>query len=500
MHTYDGAIILECTNTFDAIRQRSGIIRPLAPFALNELFVKRNIPSTVFNYVNAWDSSTLVNSIKVWTHKFNVKQPLILCSTLFNDHLLSEGSHIADIVLGLKQLFADSKLIIGGPINLVDYSFDKLLPDAVFQGRSLHLFDQWLDDYNFNEPGTVTTINGIPTYHRESNVVIENPIVPNLYDDYCLTSNDILQFEVRLGCKFNCTFCTFEFRNAKRVNDTNSELLTNFFHSAYTNYGITRFSCVDDTFNEDDNKLETLSLAVKNLTFKPKIVGYNRFDIMMAKPWQAKVLDDCGFIGHYFGIETLHREASKFIRKGIQRDQAFSFLRYLKTNFPHWHTCSGYIVGLPKEPAEHITETHKLIREEKLLDAIIPVDLGLYKIPGNEHNYSDFSKNPEQYGIEILGGDPKDLNWQHSEMDKKTAIILAKRLAIKNIQHGVTTIDPWEALSRDAINSDDMFDGKTYKNRMASHPAELYSEEWYVLSNKFIAQYIQRKINYITNL
>jgi hypothetical protein len=40
MHSYDGAIILECTNTFDTQRQRSGIIRPLAPFALNELFVK----------------------------------------------------------------------------------------------------------------------------------------------------------------------------------------------------------------------------------------------------------------------------------------------------------------------------------------------------------------------------------------------------------------------------------------------------------------------------
>ena len=42
MHSYDGAIILECTNTFDTQRQRSGIIRPLAPFALNELFVKRH--------------------------------------------------------------------------------------------------------------------------------------------------------------------------------------------------------------------------------------------------------------------------------------------------------------------------------------------------------------------------------------------------------------------------------------------------------------------------
>lgn len=500
MHTYDGAIILECTNTFDQQRQRSGIIRPLAPFALNELFVKRNIPSTVINYVNAWSADTLVETLKQWATKNCVKQPLILCSTLFSENLLSADSHVTNIILELKKEFKYLKLILGGPINLIDYSFDTLLPDAVFQGRSLHLFDRWLDYPNDPEPGTVKLINNIPVYHRESNVVVENPIVPALYPDYCLTDNDIVQFEVRLGCKFNCTFCTFEFRNAKRVKDTDSDCLTRFFSDAYNNYGITRFSCVDDTFNEDDTKIETLRSAVSKLNFKPVIVGYNRFDIMMAKPHQVELLDGCGFVGHYFGIETLHREASKFIRKGINRDQAFDFLRYLKDTVPHWHICSGYIVGLPKEPYEHIVETHKLIREERLIDAIIPVDLGLYRIPGNEHNYSDFSNHPERYGITITGGNPKDVDWQHSEMDKHTARILAKSMAAKNIKRGVTTIDPWEAVCRDTLGTDDVFGNKTYKDRMAADPSLMYSPEWHALSNNFVAQYIQRKISYINNL
>lgn len=500
MFNCDGAIILECTNTFGSTRQRSGIIRPLAPFALNELFVKRNIPSTVINYVNAWNTDQLVETVAEWADKSQVACPLVLCSTLFNDKLLSSGSHVSAIVFKLKQHFADLKLIVGGPINLIDYTFDQLLPDAVFQGRSLHLFEQWLDNPDYKEPGTVKVINGIPTYHRESNTVVEDPIVPNLYDDYCLTDKDIVQFEVRLGCKFNCTFCTFEFRNAKRVNDTTSDCLTRFLQAAYDQYGITRFSCVDDTFNEDDRKIDTLEAAVEKLNFRPTIIGYNRFDIMMAKPNQAARLDRCGFVGHYFGIETLHREASKFIRKGVHRDQAFDFLRYLKTTFPHWHTCSGYIIGLPKEPYEHIVETHNMIRQERLLDAVIPVDLGLYKIPGNEHNYSDFSKHPEHYGITVLGGDPKDLEWEHSEMDKRTAKILSKTLAAKNIKGGVTTIDPWEALSRDAIGSEDMFGEKNYKEQMAADPTQLYSPEWYALSNEFVAQYIQRKISYVKNL
>lgn len=500
MLEYDGAIVLECTNTFDENRQRSGIIRPLAPFAINELFVKRNIPSTVINYVNAWDQAALVDILKVWANKNCVTRPLVLCSTLFSENLLSAKSHVSGVILELKKIFPQLKLILGGPINLIDYSFDSLLPDAVFQGRSLHLFEHWLDHPNDPEPNTVKFVNNIPVYHRESNAVVENPIVPKLYPDYCLTHNDIVQFEVRLGCKFNCTFCTFEFRNAKRVNDTDSDCLTAFFADAFNNYGITRFSCVDDTFNEDDTKIETLKSAVNKLNFKPVIVGYNRFDIMMAKPNQAKMLDECGFVGHYFGIETLHREASKFIRKGINRDQALDFLRFLKTTFPHWHMCSGYIVGLPKEPYEHITETHSMIRQERLIDAIIPADLGLYRIPGNEHNYSDFSKHPEHYGITVTGGDPKDLNWQHDHMDKRTAKVLAKSLAAKNIRGGVTTIDPWEALCRDALGSEDMFGNKTYKDRMAADPSLLYSPEWYALSDEFVAQYIQRKISYVKNL
>ena len=499
MRTYDGAIILECTNTFDTGRQRSGIIRPLAPFALNELFVKRNLPSTVINYVNAWEVSDLVESVQTWADKVNAKSPLILCSTLFGIYLLRKDSKVAQVILELKKIFPNSKLVLGGPINLIDYTFDELLPDAVFHGRSLHLFDRWLDHPNDPEPNTMKVIWGIPTYHRESNQVVEDPVVPKLYDDYCLSSNDILQFEVRLGCKFNCTFCNFEFRNAKRVNDTTADCLVEFFKSANT-YGITRFSAADDTFNEDDNKIKTLKHAVEQLNYKPTIVGYNRFDIMMAKPEQASMLDSCGFVGHYFGIETLHREASKLIRKGTYREQAFEFLRYLKTNFPHWHICSGYIIGLPKEPLEHVVETHSMIRQERLLDAIIPESLGLYRIPGNEHNFSDFTKNPEKFGITILGGDPKSLDWVHDEMDKKTAKALAKTMAAKNIRGGVTTIDPWEALSRDAIGSEDMFGPKTYKDRMAADPGQLYSDKWYALSNDHVAQYIQRKISYINNL
>jgi hypothetical protein len=85
-------------------------------------------------------------------------------------------------------------------------------------------------------------------------------------------------------------------------------------------------------------------------------------------------------------------------------------------------------------------------------------------------------------------------------MDKRTAKVLAKTLAAKNIKGGVTTIDPWEAICRDTLGTEDVFGNKTYKDRMAADPSLLYSPEWYALSDNFVAQYIQRKISYVKNL
>ena len=87
-----------------------------------------------------------------------------------------------------------------------------LKPDLIFSGRALHLFEHWIDgDYNLE----ITKIKDLDVVMLKNNDIVEQPIVTKLYQDYCLSEKDILNFETRLGCKFNCTFCSFEFRNAK---------------------------------------------------------------------------------------------------------------------------------------------------------------------------------------------------------------------------------------------------------------------------------------------
>jgi radical SAM superfamily enzyme YgiQ (UPF0313 family) len=473
---FDCAIILDCTNTpllreDLSVRQRMNIIRPLAPFALHEVCIKRSIPSTVINYTEFWNPRNLFESIKKWLAKKSLSKPLILASALFDGVFVTNETTVTETFFDkLKQHYPNTEIIIGGPLTQKKL---KRKPYAVFQGRSLHLFEQWLDG---KEIDTVHRhiVDGVPYFHNRSGAVVEEPIVSNLYDDYCLNNKDIVTFETRLGCKFNCSFCSFEFRNAKSVNDTTAERLHEFFLNAYNIYGITRFSAADDTYNEGDEKLFTLHAATSNLPFKPTIVGYNRFDIMMAKPWQAEVFDECGFHGHFFGIETLHYEASKLIRKGIRKEKAYEFLRYIRDTFPHWWTSSGYIVGLPYEPKQHIKNTFREIAEQNLLKALIPSALSLLK-PDSYYDAqnSDFVRQPEKYGITVLGEQTQGLlAWTHKEMDHLEAKLFADRLAKTN---KIKTFCGWEWTSKESVGYD------------------------LEAADRHISDYIERKIKFLEN-
>jgi hypothetical protein len=437
----DGAVILECTGQKGG-RYWSGVIRPLAPFAVHEVCLRRGLPSTVINYVDFWDPQILADSISSWCAKQGVTQPVLLCSTLFNAHLLHSTSTLAKTVKILKTQF-QLTLIVGGPIIAYEYELDGLQPDLVFSGRALHLFEQWLDDLPISI-NSVSVMNNTEVYRPHNSDIVEQPIVSELYDDYCLTANDILNFETRLGCKFNCTFCSYEFRNAKKVKDTEQQRLYTFLQQAKDRYGITHFSCVDDTFNEDDEKIENLLGAVRQLDYQPTIVGYQRFDVMMAKTEQIAKLDECGFHGHFFGIETLHEQASKVIRKGARKQKAFEVMQHIRDNYPHWHTCSAYIIGLPHEPLSHITEVMQHIAHNKLLSSVQPSPLSLELRPGNELNDALFSKNPESYGITPGKVEHNRYMWSHELCDHATARVFADRMAATNLKNGLERIDPWE--------------------------------------------------------
>lgn len=457
--SFDGAIIFELTNQ----KNNNGplAIRPLGPFALHEVFVERDIPSTVINYVDFWNPEVLAMDILNWCKNNNIKKPLLLGSALFNNRTLDPRMTFGLAVNILKE-HLDCTVILGGPNH--GYAYDSrngktdcgkplLKPDYIFIGRALHLFENWIDGdiaINFED------YDGLKAIKPLTSSVIEKPIISDLYDDYCLQSTDVLNFETRLGCKFNCTFCNFEFRNAKNIEDSSCEALASFFQKAKTEYGITNFSCVDDTFNEDEVKLDNLLNAIRYLDYQPKICGFTRFDLLMAKQHQLEKFDEIGFHGHFFGIETLHPDASKNIRKNTRKKQAYEFLKYIKEHYPHWYIISTYIIGLPGEPLEHAMEVMKHICKHKLVDAISINSLHLEEQTHGSEHASMMVKDPGKFGLEVThksdysGG--TEIFWKHEFADNKSADAFKLRARSYCRKNGLIDESCWDWLISEAVN------------------------------------------------
>lgn len=447
MARFDGALIIELTNTKTSTSIHTDTVRPLGVFGLHETFVKRDIPSTVINYADYWDDKELLESILLWCSKHAVRRPVVACSTLFNTDIFKNNTTMYKVLTELKA-HIDITIAVGGPDN--HFSFDDLKPDVMFLGRTLHLFEHWIDGLPVRQPEIE---NGIPVHRPKDKEIVETPIVSKLYDDYCLMPTDVLNFETRLGCKFNCTFCSFPHRNAKDTQDSDPDALYEFFQTAKDKYGVTHFSCADDTINEDDSKLECLLSAVERLDYTPFIVGFTRFDIIANKPEQIELLDKCGIHAHFWGTETFHPVASKNIKKRLTKEKAFKTMQHVKENYPHWWTAASYITGLPGEPVEHCIETIDEIRKLQLVDSLSIIPLSITYLPGEyDPNASAFSMFPEKYGI-TLKKQERSYTWEHELCDEKTARIVAEKMSSKNVRKGLTNRGPWNHISEKAIGN-----------------------------------------------
>jgi lipoate synthase len=518
-----GVIVLDC-NISRAYSQRNkggpnhyeasvlSTVRPMAPFALHDVCTKLDIPCTVINYVDRWDQEELVDLLVQWCDFRGLDNVMIACSAQFTSDKIVTNPAFRDVILALKSKY-NITLVIGGPVaSAKSNEWTVLKPDVVFQGRSLHLFEDYLKGEI--SPQYVEDVNGIMSCKNHvSGVVREKPLVPTLYDDYCLNEKDIVQFEIRLGCKFNCTFCNFEFRGAKKVHDTETDILHKMFSDAQGKYNVTRFAAADDTVNEEESKVDLLVSATETLSYKPKIVGFMRFDVMQAHPHTAEKLDRAGVVGPYFGIETFHPVAGKYIRKKVNRERALDFLEFLTRQYPHWWVNSGYIIGLPGEPLKYNWGVLKEIRKRKLLDGIIPAALSIWQISGWTENESEMVRNPEKFGLTLTDKLEEDhehpglhfIHWYHEHADYNTSVTYRNKAAPMLAKGGITLLSPWEVLMRDAIGGPDLFNVEE-KNAFKKLASEEYQGSFSRgadindLAILFYKEYIIRKKEYYQKL
>lgn len=375
--------------------------RGVGAFELKKRIKSRGYECDIIDWFTRWSHCDL----KLVIDNFfkGADYPVIAISTPF-DH--KDLEHIGEVIVWARNKYPNIKIIHGGARTFK--SQYQHLADIFFLGRSMQMFDDWLDKKDISK----YKINDKPLIlvNHKFDQNIDNPVLPMIDDGDCLTHRDILGFEVGVGCKFNCTFCNYELRNAKITKLLDPYELKDYFNQAYNKYGIVEYFTSDDTINETDEKLEIIAEAMSGLNFHPRITSFARLDLINSRKRQQELLKQIQFRALFFGIESFNAEAAKTIRKKTGFGNIYETLGYVRDNCPDTFTIGSIIVGLNKDSLESIKSSLDRVVNEKLLTSVQIYTLNIVNANGviDPYYLSDLEKDPKKFGYKIT-----DFNFFH---------------------------------------------------------------------------------------
>jgi hypothetical protein len=252
-------------------------------------------------------------------------------------------------------------------------------------------------------------IDGKETYIVESSSFEEPKMncIKTSWKNRNVLPKEGLPLELARGCIFKCKFCSYPLLGKDKgtylrdPNEIRDELI-----EMWELYGTESYYITDDTFNDDNDKIEALHRVFTSLPFKPKFSAYLRVDLINKYPHQADLLSEMGLIGTYFGIETLQAESAVSIGKGLKPNKVKDRLYWLREQWKNKvNIGAGFILGLPYDTDEYFDELIDwCMEDDNPIQHTSFYPLFLFPRPKG-HNLasytSEFSLNPEVYGYEF---------------------------------------------------------------------------------------------------
>jgi radical SAM superfamily enzyme YgiQ (UPF0313 family) len=229
-----------------------------------------------------------------------------------------------------------------------------------------------------------------------------------------------LPIEISRGCIFSCKFCAFPLNGKKKndyikpINVIHEEFIRN-----YNDYGVTNYVYLDDTHNDNSDKLADLAKVVQSLPFKISFASYLRIDLLRAKPEQYQMLHDGGLVGCFFGIETLNYESAKCIGKGLHPDKVVEELHRFKFVLPQVTTMGGFICGLPYETKESVIKWADQIASPSFPLSTSYIEALLLNRNPNKLYRSEFEKETDTY---YTWENDSMTNWDNGSFNREWAL------------------------------------------------------------------------------
>lgn len=228
------------------------------------------------------------------------------------------------------------------------------------------------------------------------------------YTEYDLIKpEEILSLETTRGCRFKCKYCSFPLIGNKDLASylKTEETLYNELLLNYERWGTTKYTILDDTFNDSNEKVELIHRISKRLPFELNFWAYIRVDMIYNNPEQMNLLLEAGLRTCFTGIESFDPYTSKLIGKGMSPEKRKQALYDMKACWGDTVGIrAGYIVGLPGESSQSIMDAAKWFAQESR-----PVNFSVDFIPlimnppgvFENHPTSEFDRDYEKYGYSI---------------------------------------------------------------------------------------------------
>lgn len=282
---------------------------------------------------------------------------------------------------------------------------------------------------------TEIDIEGKKSIHIDSSKYPE-PVMGSLdtfwhKENYNLLPEEPVPLEFARGCIFKCKFCSYPLigkRKGTYIRDM--EQVRDEMVMLWETKGTDTFYMTDDTFNDDNDKMEDFHKLFTSLPFKPKFSAFLRLDLINKYPHQADLLLDAGLVGNFFGIESFNLKSARAIGKGMHTDKVKSRLKWVADKWKGKVNIGvGLIVGLPYDDYDYFDELNEYINSPDY-PAHHTVINPLYifdKSRGMNLHGSEFSMNAEVYGYKF----DQDGLWYHPEqkLDFRTCKNIAEQLA-----------------------------------------------------------------------
>jgi radical SAM superfamily enzyme YgiQ (UPF0313 family) len=256
--------------------------------------------------------------------------------------------------------------------------------------------------------------------------------IPTKWVNHSILKKEGLPIELARGCIFKCKFCNYPLLGKKKGTYLRDfDQIRDEMIETWETHGTETYYLTDDTFNDDNDKLEVLHKVFTNLPFKPKFSCYLRLDLINKYTHQADLLTEMGLIGTYFGLETLQPDSAKAIGKGLHPNKVKDRLYWLSEKWKNKvNVEAGFILGLPYDTMSYFNELINWSLEDgNPIDSIhfFPLMLFHYKQKELEPYSSEFSLNPEIYGYEFKTGNQS--HW--SLTSQKLTYIMCLNIANK---------------------------------------------------------------------